>query len=89
MRRAIISIILFTILLAACSSKEGVVTMKQYESLENGMTKADVEEILGEPLEIDDDKWIYDLEKEDRMISLTVFFLDDEIAGSVTGSKKE
>ncbi|MFA8438645.1 hypothetical protein [Pueribacillus sp. YX66] len=89
MKRAIISIFLLTFLLGACSSKDGVVTMEQYESLEEGMLKTDVEELLGKPLEIDDNKWIYDLKKDDKIISLTIFFLDDEISGAVTGSKKE
>lgn len=88
MRKMLLSIILFTFLLGACSSSD-VVSQEQYESLEEGMTKADVEEVLGEPLEIEDDKWIYDLDLDGNIVSLTVFFLEDELFGSVTGSKDE
>ncbi len=82
-------IIGLALMLAACGSKEGTVTEENYEALEEGMTKADVKELLGEPLEDNDNQWIYDLTKEDRTLTLNIFFNGEDLAGSTTSSKKE
>lgn len=74
--------------LVACGSKEGTVTEEEYEALEEGMTKDDVKELLGEPLEDDDNQWIYDLSKEDRTLTLNIFFNGEDLADSTTSSKK-
>lgn len=81
--------VLLTFALAACGAKEGTVTQEQLDKLEEGMTKSDVEETLGEPLAKEENQWTYDLKKDDEIIELTVFFLinGDELIGSTTSSK--
>ncbi len=81
--------VLLAFALVACGAKEGTVTQEQFEKLEEGMTKSDVEETLGKPLVKEDNQWTYDLKKDDKIIELTVFFLinGDEVIGSTTSSK--
>lgn len=82
-------LLMLSFTLTACGGKEGTVTEKQFDQLEEGMTKADIKETFGAPLEEDENKWIYDLKKEDRTIELTLFFNGDELMGSTTASKQE
>ena len=80
-------IIVLTLALVACDNKEGVVTQEKLDALEEGMTKADVKELLGEPLKVEGERWIYDLSKENGTLALQIFFLDDELGGTYTGPK--
>ena len=84
-----------TLILAACGAKEGTVTEEQLDQLEEqieqsekGLTKADVKENFGAPLEEDGNKWIYDLEQEDGVITLNLFFNEEELMGSTTAPKE-
>ncbi|MBO1911786.1 hypothetical protein J4G37_44240, partial [Microvirga sp. 3-52] len=61
MKKVLISLMLIALSLAivACSNKEGVVTEEKFNALEDGMTKDEVIELFGEPLEEKGNQWTY------------------------------
>lgn len=89
MKKVLISLMLIALSLAivACSNKEGVVTEENFNKLEEGMTKDEIIELFGEPLEENGNQWTYDLLKGDSTSALNIFFNGDELAGYTTGSK--
>jgi outer membrane protein assembly factor BamE (lipoprotein component of BamABCDE complex) len=89
MKKVLISLMLIALSLAivACSNKEGVVTEDKFNALEEGMTKDEIIELFGEPLEENGNKWTYDLLKDDSTSALNIFFNGDELAGYTTGAK--
>ena len=84
---SLLFIIVLSLAIVACSNKEGVVTQEEFDTLAEDMTKADIEELFGEPIEKKDDQWTYDLLRDDRTIALHIFFNGEELAGTTTGSK--
>lgn len=66
-------------LLMACGKKNSAITEEQYEQLIDEMPMAEVEELLGDPIEKDGNKWLYHYKKEDREFLLTILFADDQL----------
>jgi hypothetical protein len=83
-------ILLFVFVLLSCGSK---ISLKNYEKIKNGMTKAQVIEILGEPTEssgidigvVSGDTSIWEGEKE----VITIQFFNGEVRAKTFAKKPQ
>lgn len=80
-------IMILTVVIIACGSKEGTVTQEQVDELKEGMTKSEIEETFGAPLEKEENKWIYDLDKDGKIVQLNIGFSGDELLVHSTSPK--
>ena len=79
MKRIHIYCIITIFLLVACEKKKNAITEEQYEQLIDEMPMAEVEELLGDPIEKDGNQWLYHYQKEDSEYLLTILFADDRL----------